>query len=128
MPIATGVPVADLLSSLDADELRALVNHLIESDPALVDTRKLHSIVPARILDELGIKREYYQRFRREDGFVRQLGIGLAKTGLQGKTSHDYIVFGDDLHEAVVGSMTLTIFALAADPEQGRLVPGILTL
>ena len=95
----------------------------------LVDTRRLYSIVPAQILAKLGIRREHYRQFRREDGFVRQLGVGLVKMELQGKIAFTaHIVFGDDLHETIIGSMTLAAFALAADPEQRQLVPGLLTL
>ena len=94
----------------------------------LVDTRRLYSIVPAQILAKLGIRREHYRQFRREDGFVRQLGVGLVKMELQGKTALTHVVFGDDLRETVIGSMTLVAFALAADPEQRQLVPGLLTL
>ncbi len=94
----------------------------------VVDTRKLYSIVPTQILEELGIKREHYQQFRREDGFTRQLGIGLVKLELQGKSRLAHVVFGDDRHETIIGSMTLATFALAADPERQRLVPGLLRL
>ena len=94
----------------------------------VVDARQLYSTVPRETLEALGVKREHYRRFRREDGFVRQLGVGLVKMELQGKTSRVYVVFGDDRRETVIGSMTLATFALAADPEQERLVPGLLTL
>lgn len=94
----------------------------------LVDTRRLYSIIPAQILEELGIKREDYQRFRREDGFVRQLGIGMARMELHDATATAHIVFGDDRQETVIGSLTLSTFGLAADPEQKRLVKGLLTL
>ena len=94
----------------------------------LVDTRRLYSIVPAQILEELGIKRDDYQRFRREDGFVRQLGIGYTRLELHGETAPVHIVFGDDRAETVIGSMTLAVFGLAADPEQKALVKGVLTL
>lgn len=38
---------------------------------------------------------------------------------LQGKTGRAHIVFGDDRHESVIGSLTLSAFALAADPGKG---------
>ena len=76
----------------------------------------------------LGIKREHYRRLRRDDGFVRQLGVGLVKMALQNKTSLTHIVFGDDRHEIIMGSLALSTFGLAADPEQKRLVPGLLAL
>ena len=94
----------------------------------LVDTRRLYSIIPAQILEELGIKREDYQRFRREDGFVRQLGTGMVRMELHDATVPVHIVFGDDRQETVIGSLTLSTFGLAADPEQKLLVKGLLTL
>ena len=94
----------------------------------IVNAQKLYSIVPARIFDELGVTRRDYVRFRREDGFVRQLGIGWATMELQSKTSYSSIVFGDDPNETVIGRMTLIDFAFAADPDQKRLVPGVFTL
>ena len=136
---------------MDAERKRPLAGHTIGGDVAagtfsvdftiygadgiqsrrlngVVDTRRLYSIVPREILEALEVRREHYRRFRREDGFVRQLGVGLVKMELQGKTSRTYIVFGDDQHETVIGSMTLASFALAADPAHERLVPGLLTL
>lgn len=94
----------------------------------IVNAQKLYSIVPARILDELGVTRRDYVRFLREDGLVRQLGVGWATMELQSKTSHTCIVFGDDPNETVIGRMTLTDFAFAADPDQKRLIPGVFTL
>ncbi|MYC31683.1 MAG: hypothetical protein F4X64_00705 [Chloroflexi bacterium] len=94
----------------------------------IVNAQKLYSIVPAQILDELGITRRDYVRFQREDGLVRQLGLGWAKLELQSKTSHTYIIFGDDPNETVIGSMTLIDFAFAADPDQKRLIPGVFSL
>ncbi len=94
----------------------------------VVDTRYLYSIVPRQVLEQLGTTREHYQQFRRTDGLVRQLGIGSVQMELNGKTFTNQIVFGDDLHEVVIGSLTLAVFGLAADPKQGQLVPGLLTL
>ncbi len=136
---------------MDAERKRPLAGHTIGGDAAagtfsadftiyepdgiqsrrlngVVDTRRLYSIVPREILESLGVEREHYRRFRREDGFVRQLGVGLVRMELQGKTSRAHIVFGDDRHETVIGSMTLAAFALAADPAQQQLVPGLLRL
>lgn len=94
----------------------------------VVDTRRVHTVVPRDILETLGVQREYYERFRREDGFVRNLGVGLARMELMGKAHSEYIVFGDDPHEIVIGSLTLAGFGLAADPAEQRLTPGLLIL
>ena len=118
---------ADTAGSFSVD-FTIYANQQSRALAGLVDTRRLYSIVPAQILEDLGVKRNDYQRFRRADGFVRQLGIGLALMELQGKTAPVHIVFGDDRQETVIGSMTLATFGLAADPVQERLVQGLLTL
>lgn len=118
---------ADAAGSFSVDfTIHANARHRVLT--GLVDTRRLYSIVPAPILEELGVKRADYQRFRRADGFVRQLGIGLARMELQGETAPVHIVFGDDRQETVIGSLTLAVFGLAADPIQERLVRGLMTL
>lgn len=94
----------------------------------LVDTRRPYTIVPRETLEALGVKREHYQRFRREDGFVRNLGVGFVKMELQGKMGSAHIVFGDDCHETIIGSLALARFGLAADPARQELIPGLLRL
>jgi hypothetical protein len=94
----------------------------------MVDTGQQYSTIPSTILDGLGIVREHHLRFRRDDGFVRQLAVGWVKMDLQDKTSSCPLVFGDDPTKTVIGRATLTYFAFAADPEQQRLVPGLLSL
>lgn len=118
---------ADAAGSFSVD-FTIYANQQSRALTGLVDTRRLYSIIPAQILEDLGIIRDDYQRFRRADGFVRQLGIGLAFMELQGETAPVHIVFGDDRQETVIGSMTLATFGLAADPVQERLVKGLLTL
>ena len=51
----------------------------------VVDTGQQYSTIPSTILDGLGIAREHHLRFRRDDGFVRQLAVGWVKMDLQDK-------------------------------------------
>ena len=94
----------------------------------VVDPHRLYSIIPRQFFEELGVPRDHCQRFRRKDGLVKQVGIGSVRMELDGKTSHNQVVFGDDLHETVIGSITVTVSALASDPERKRLVLGLITL
>ena len=95
---------------------------------APVDTRSLHSIVPAEILRELGIEPVIESRFNYRDGSILKLPIGSARVALPGKAGHSHVAFGNDPRQTVIGGLTLVELALAADPENKRFVPGELTL
>ena len=95
---------------------------------APVDTRSFHSVIPAEILRELGIEPVIESRFNFRDGSILKLPIGLARVALPGKTGHSQVAFGKDPRQTVIGSLTLTELALAADPEHGRFVPAELSL
>ena len=95
---------------------------------ALVDTRSLHSIIPAEILRELGIEPVIESRFNYRDGSILKLPIGWARVALPGKAGHSHVAFGNDLRQTVIGGLTLVELALAADPKNKRFVPGELTL
>lgn len=95
---------------------------------APVDTRSFHSVIPAEILRELGIEPVIESRFNFRDGSILKLPIGLARVALPGKTGHSQVAFGDDPRQTVIGSLTLTELALAADPEHERFVPAELSL
>ena len=94
----------------------------------LVDTRVLKTVVPAQILDDLAIEKRYTEGFILSDGSRQELAIGWVEMKLQGETRYSHIVFGPDPDTIILGSMTLTVFALAADSENLRLIPGLLLL
>ena len=95
---------------------------------APVDTRSLHSIIPAEILLELGIEPVIESRFNYRDGSILKLPIGVARVALPGKAGHSHVAFGSAPQQTVIGGLTLVELALAADPENKRFVPGELTL
>ena len=94
----------------------------------LVDTGASYSVIPAVVLDELGIPRDDELLFSLADGSVQQLPIGWARIEMNGQTRYVYVVFGIDQRKTLIGAMTLETFALAADPVHRRLVPAELTL
>ena len=51
----------------------------------VVDTRRFHSIVPAAILEEIGIERERAERFIQPDGSEGERDIGFARMELDGE-------------------------------------------
>ena len=94
----------------------------------VVDTGASYTVVPAAILDDLGIERERTLNFTLADGSKRELDIGWAAMELQGQKGNVYVVFGAGDDTILLGALALETFALAADAKYGRLIPAELTL
>ena len=94
----------------------------------IVDTGASYTIVPAAILDELGVEREQTVNFTLADGSKRDTDIGWVQMELEGRTGHVYCVFGPGNSPILLGAMALETFALAADAKNRRLIPGQATL
>lgn len=95
---------------------------------ALVDTGASYTVVPAPILDELGIERERTVNFTLADGSQRRMDVGWVQMELEGQSGHVYVVFGRDNGPILLGAMALETFALAADAKNRRLIPAQATL
>ena len=93
----------------------------------LVDTGASYTMVPARLLDDLGVARRETLAFRLADGSSQEFDIGWADIDLEGRTKPVYVVFGPD-NRILLGAMALEAFALAADAKNHWLVPADLTL
>lgn len=94
----------------------------------VVDTGASYTVVPAPILDELGVEREQSVNFTLADGSKRDMDIGWVQMELEGRMGHVYVVFGPDNSPILLGAMALETFALAADAKNRRLIPGQATL
>ena len=94
----------------------------------VVDTGASYTVIPAQILDELGIEREQTKVFSLADGSRQELAIAWAEMELQGQRGSVYVVFGPDSRKVLLGAMALETFALAADAKYRRLIPAELTL
>ena len=94
----------------------------------LVDTGASYTMVPASILEELGVQREATETFILADGSRREMSIGLVNMELDGRRRSVYAIFGAENAKVLLGAMALEAFALAADAKNRRLIPGELTL
>jgi predicted aspartyl protease len=94
----------------------------------VVDTGASYTVVPATILDALGVEQEQSINFTLADGSKRDMDIGWVQMELEGRTGHVYVVFGPDNSPVLLGAMALETFALAADAKNRCLVPGEATL
>ena len=94
----------------------------------MIDTGSLYSIIPASVLDGLGIARDETEQFRLADGSIREMDLGLARLEMDGRARTVHIAFGPDDDVVVIGAMTLERFGVAVDPVHRRLIPATLTI
>ena len=94
----------------------------------LVDTGASYTLVPASILEELGVERLRSRVFSLADGSRRELFMDWVEMELEGQTDQVSVVFGLDSGKILLGAMALETFALAADAQNRRLIPAELTL
>ena len=90
----------------------------------VVDTRRISTLIPAPILDELGIARKGSRRFLMPDGSKRVLDEGGADIAIQGQPGYANLIFVDADSPITIGCLVLEGMALAADAGQKCLIPG----
>ncbi len=99
----------------------------------MVDTGALYSIIPASVLDNLGIARDEQEHFYLSDGSVADgsvidMSIGLALIEIDDRSRTVHVAFGPADDVVLIGAMTLERFGVAADPVHERLVPARVTM
>ena len=93
----------------------------------LVDTGASYTIIPAAVLEELGVAPLRSVRVRYADGSFAELGLGEAQMELEGRTRTVQVLFGTSADTFLLGAMALAAFALAADATNRRLIPAQVT-
>ena len=90
---------------------------------ALVDTGAFYTLVPAKLLKELGVEPFDTRTFKLADGRLVDYEVGEAFATVGEHSAPTPVVFGDDDVEPRLGSHTLLGLQLAVDPDKPRLVP-----
>ncbi|MXW94930.1 MAG: hypothetical protein F4110_11825 [Acidimicrobiaceae bacterium] len=94
-----------------------------EEVEAMVDSGAAYTVLPASILEGLGVKPRDTRGFVLADGRRVERRFGHTWMRLDGKEDVSPVVFWDEGSVPLLGAVTLEIFALAVDPLNGRLVP-----
>ena len=94
----------------------------------VVDTGASYTVIPERLLDDLGVEREGYMVFEIADGSRQELPLGWVEMELLGEAAKVYVVFGHDSGPVLLGAMALETFSLAADAKNRALIPAQSTL
>lgn len=92
-----------------------------ETVSALVDTGATFSMIPASMLQRLGIEPNEPRLFRISTGEIVEYMTGDAFFLAQGRKSSGKVVFGPENHY-VMGATTLESLQLIVDPVHQRLV------
>ena len=89
----------------------------------MVDTGASYTIVPAKLLKELGVEPIDTVRLSLANGRRVEYQIGRAVATVDGRTETTLVVFGEDTARPLLGAYTLEGLRLAVDPVSMRLVP-----
>ena len=87
---------------------------------AVVDTGTSFSIVPARLLRDLGIVPTRKGVFYLADDRPVEWDVGEARTTVDGISGVTPVIFGEDDAEPLLGAVTLQILQLGVDPSEER--------
>jgi clan AA aspartic protease len=82
----------------------------------LVDSGAIYSVVPAPVLERLGIKPLAQQEFRLANGekITRQKGVAVFR--YKDKVGGADVIFGEEGDATLLGAFTLEALGLALDP------------
>ncbi len=95
-----------------------------EEMDALVDSGAMMSVVPASTLRRLGIEPVKSEVFTRESSGERvALDMGYANVRVQGEETIDWVIFGEETCDVLLGSHTLSGVMLGVDESGQRLIP-----
>jgi len=89
----------------------------------LIDSGAIYSVVPAAILDELGIKPIAEQEFRLADGSTIRRKKGIAMFRYRDCVGGADVIFGEPGDHHLLGAFTLEALGLALDPLKRELLP-----
>ena len=89
---------------------------------AVVDTGTSFSIVPGRLLRDLGIVPTRKGIFYLADDHSVEWDVGEARAIVDGISVVTPVIFGEDDAEPLLGAVTLQILQLGVDPAEERLV------
>jgi len=90
---------------------------------ALVDSGASYTLVPARLLQGLGVTPHERRRCLLADERIVEREIGRTWLRIDGRTEMTIVVFGDEGAQPLLGAVTLEEFGLGIDPMKQQLIP-----
>jgi len=111
------------LVTLDMEIASPAKPDVFEGVRFLVDSGMLHSVVPAAILNRLGIRPLAKETFRLANGekIVREKGVAVFRLG--DHVGGGDVIFGEEGDSVLLGALTLESLGLVLDPLKRELKP-----
>ena len=94
-----------------------------EAIDAMVDSGATYTVLPASLLERLGVDAHATRRFTLADGSRVERRFGRTWIGIDGKADVSPVVFWDEESLPLLGAVTLEILSLGIDPVNRRLIP-----
>jgi clan AA aspartic protease len=116
------------LTYIEAEISNPVTPDRSERGQFLVDSGALYSVVPAAVLERLGIPRARRQRFTLADGQHVEYDVGNARFRIDGDEAFSPVVFGSADDVFLLGVVTLENFGMMLDPFRRELRPMRLVL
>jgi clan AA aspartic protease len=111
------------LTTLTVDIANVATPEKRRSIDFLIDSGAIYAVVPAKVLDELGIQPIAEQEFRLADGskIRRRKGGAIFRYGERVGVSD--VIFGEDGDQVLLGALTLEALGVWLDPLRRELRP-----
>ena len=111
------------LTVLEVEIANAASPKVTEKVEFLIDSGAIYSVVPAPILERLGINPLTQETFRLADGnkIVRKKGVAVFKYGE--RIGGADVIFGENGDSVLLGAFTLQALGLSLDPLRRELKP-----
>lgn len=90
---------------------------------ANVDTGATFTMLPRRLLEDLGVHPSHSGQFQLADGTPVTKDVGEVPVRLNGRVHTTTCIFGDEGQPPLIGVVTLEQFLLGVDTINGRLIP-----
>ena len=94
-----------------------------ENLEALADTGATTTVIPASVLDRLGVRPTSRHTFEYASGEQVELDMAEARIRVEGRETTSWVIFGNEDGGALLGAYTLECVFLAVDPYNQRLTP-----
>lgn len=90
---------------------------------ALVDTGASLSVIPAKVLEKLGVERRWRRRFVLANGERVERDVGVVIFYYNGREGAAEVIFGEPDDKPLIGALTLETLGLKVNPRKGCLEP-----
>ena len=89
----------------------------------MIDSGTIYSLVPGKVLDEIGVETHRNVSFSLADGTSISRRVGEAYFEMDGEGATAPVIYGEDGDSPLLGATTLEVMGLALNPLKRELYP-----